>query len=472
MFRNLAATFAAQISLGFLLLLLLGGGGLYAYLRYEILSSAKNNIESISQNIQKSGILYSVGQSFYLQSPNKAQNELIFVEILNIDSIRQNNLPLDSMKNPTFIESENIEFDKAKNTKINPRKYLEYFAPYGADKILHIAINMQKEQEFLNKVLKGLCFIFVFSLVMILGFGLAFFGVLYRPVLLLSKALAELKESNLEPIPLKKMPLEFSVLISSINALLARTKAHFDAQKQLFIGIAHELKTPLAVLKTKAEVVLLKERSNAEYCEALRENIKSVNELNALIKTLLNLGRLESAQFEKNERFDLQKLLQKQAENFKILAQKENIIFSYKIPQTPIFIESKESLLSLIVQNFLQNAFKFAKDEVRLVCEFSAPSSKDSIESNLKTSAKNDFKNIFGVFKIVVLDNGEGIASEINDIYAPFARAGNKSGAGLGLFLAKSAALALGGQISLKNRDDKKGAKAEFSFNILSQMPI
>lgn len=464
MFRNLAATFAAQISLGFLLLLLLGGGGLYAYLRYEILSSAKNNIESISQNIQKSGILYSAGQSFYLQSLNKAQNELIFVEILNIDSIKQNKLLLDSMKNPIFIES--------KNTKINPRKYLEYFAPYGADKILHIAINMQKEQEFLNKVLKGLCFIFVFSLVMILGFGLAFFGVLYRPVLLLSKALAELKESNLEPIPLKKMPLEFSVLISSINALLARTKAHFDAQKQLFIGIAHELKTPLAVLKTKAEVVLLKERSNAEYCEALKENIKSVNELNALIKTLLNLGRLESAQFEKNERFDLQKLLQKQAENFKILAQKENIIFSYKIPQTPIFIESKEALLSLIVQNFLQNAFKFAKDEVRLVCEFSAPSSKDSIESNLKTSAKNDFKNIFGVFKIVVLDNGEGIASEINDIYAPFARAGNKSGAGLGLFLAKSAALALNGQISLKNRDDKKGAKAEFSFNILSQMPI
>ena len=54
---------------------------------------------------------------------------------------------------------------------------------------------------------------------------------------------------------------------------------------------------------------------------------------------------------------------------------------------------------------------------------------------------------------VEVIDEGIGIDEEV-DLFAPFKRVGNEKGAGLGLFLAKSAADTLGGTISLKNRTD------------------
>ncbi len=242
------------------------------------------------------------------------------------------------------------------------------------------------------------------------------------------------------------MPLEFNPLVTSINNLLQRIKNYFNTQKQLFIGIAHELKTPLAVIKTKCEVTLIKEREKEIYINALKENIHSINEINTIVKTLLGLGRQESAQFEKSIHLDITKALRNIAENFKILSQKEKKNFTYKLQTQGLFLMIKPTLLTQVIQNFLQNAFKFT------------PEGKNIFLQSLIVDNE--------ILKIVVIDEGCGVDSELEDIYAPFKRAGNKSGAGLGLFLAKNAATNLGGSISLQNRMDKKGAIATFELKI------
>ena len=58
-----------------------------------------------------------------------------------------------------------------------------------------------------------------------------------------------------------------------------------------------------------------------------------------------------------------------------------------------------------------------------------------------------------------MIDEGIGI-DESKDLFAPFKRYGNQTGAGLGLFLAKSAADAIGAKITLKNRTDRQGTIA------------
>jgi len=90
------------------------------------------------------------------------------------------------------------------------------------------------------------------------------------------------------------------------------------------------------------------------------------------------------------------------------------------------------SLLNQIIQNFLQNALKFT-----------------SIEGSVTLKSSQDD---FGLL-IEVVDEGCGI-DETVDLFAPFKRQGNKSGVGLGLFLAKSAADGLGAKIKLTNRKD------------------
>ena len=102
------------------------------------------------------------------------------------------------------------------------------------------------------------------------------------------------------------------------------------------------------------------------------------------------------------------------------------------------------SLLNQIIQNFLQNALKFT------------PVNK----SVTLRSSQDDFGLL-----IEVIDEGCGI-DEGMDLFAPFKRQGNKSGVGLGLFLAKSAADALGASIKLQNRDDGiEGTIASLQLN-------
>ncbi|MEO1954459.1 MAG: ATP-binding protein, partial [Campylobacterales bacterium] len=102
------------------------------------------------------------------------------------------------------------------------------------------------------------------------------------------------------------------------------------------------------------------------------------------------------------------------------------------------------TLLNQIIQNFLQNALKFTPKDKKVILK----SSQDDV----------------GLL-IQVIDEGCGIDEAI-DLFAPFKRQGNKSGVGLGLFLAKSAADALGANISIKNRDDGiSGAVASLQLN-------
>lgn len=396
---------------------------LYSYLYFTAYGNIKQELQKYSQHILTNNITYTTNQSFYIQNTNILSNDTIKIVVLD----------------------EKITQEYYKKQTIKDDVYFSLFVPYKGNKTLKITKNITKEMWFLENLFEGIVLVNFFALILIQLFALAFSNILYKPIHNLSQTLEKVKEYDLETLNNNALPLEFQPLVYSINNLLQRIKNYLSSQKQLFIGIAHELKTPLAVMKTKCEVTLIKERQKEVYTDALKENISSINEMNAIIKMLLDLGRQESAQFEKSSMVDINKILKKIADNFMILSKKENKSFFVEIEEEEVLLTIKPTLLTQIVQNFLQNAFKFT------------PKGKSIL---LKSSVED------GKLNIIVMDEGCGIDSELNDIYAPFRRAGNKSGAGLGLFLAKNAANALGGNISLQNRSDKQGTIAKFQLKI------
>ena len=396
---------------------------LYSYLYFTTYGNIKQELQKYSQYILANNITYTANQSFYIQNTNILSNDTIKIVVLD----------------------EKITQEYYKKQTIKDDVYFSLFVPYKGNKTLNITKNITKEMWFLENLFEGIVLVNFFALILIQLFALAFSNILYKPIHNLSQTLEKVKEYDLETLNNNALPLEFQPLVYSINNLLQRIKNYLSSQKQLFIGIAHELKTPLAVMKTKCEVTLIKERQKEVYTDALKENISSINEMNAIIKMLLDLGRQESAQFEKSSMVDINKILKKIADNFTILSKKENKSFFVEIGEEEVLLTIKPTLLTQIVQNFLQNAFKFT------------PKGKSIL---LKSSVED------GKLNIIVMDEGCGIDSELNDIYAPFRRAGNKSGAGLGLFLAKNAANALGGNISLQNRSDKQGTIAKFQLKI------
>jgi len=171
---------------------------------------------------------------------------------------------------------------------------------------------------------------------------------------------------------------------------------------------------------------------------------KTIDEMNIIVSNILNIGRQEGAQLEKPVEVDVIAFLKEKADNFKLLAENEHKSLSMKFEPSGFMAYLQISLLNQIIQNFLQNALKFTRVNGGVTLQ----------------SSQDDFG-----LRIEVIDEGCGV-DETQDLFAPFKRQGNKSGVGLGLFLAKSAADALGAKIEIKNRvDGIDGTVASLQLN-------
>ena len=300
------------------------------------------------------------------------------------------------------------------------------------------------QSQIVEEIFIDIIIVNVTAILLVLFFALFLSRMLLIPIKILSHKLTNLDEKFLKEIDIKSLPDEFLPLGNSINRLISRIQTFVLYQKELFVGVAHELKTPLAVMKTKNEVTLLKPRESEKYIEALKSNNEAINGMNAMIGSVLEIGRQEGAHFEEPVNTDVIAFLKKLGKNYEVLAKGEEKNLALDLKPEIFNLNIQTSLLTHIVQNFVQNAIKF-----------SPKNSTITISSRLEKSK----------FIIEVTDEGMGI-DESKDLFAPFKRYGNKGGAGLGLFLAKGAAQALGAEISIKNRENTNGAVASLVLNL------
>ncbi|WP_188116682.1 sensor histidine kinase [Campylobacter concisus] len=394
---------------------------LYHYIRVTVFQSVVNELnyqaEAYKKNSQNFNPLNS--KTFTIENPNKT------LATIKTDE------PQDK---ETYIVTQKSK-DQSKTfliTKLDETSYLSL----EKDTTLQAHI---VEEIFIDIIIVN-----VSAILLVLFYALFLSRMLLIPIKILSHKLTNLDEKFLHEIDIKSLPDEFLPLGQSINRLISRIQTFVLYQKELFVGVAHELKTPLAVMKTKNEVTLLKPRESEKYIEALKSNNEAINGMNAMISSVLEIGRQEGAQFEEPVNTDVIGFLKKLAKNYEILAKNDEKNIKLDLKPEILNLKIQTSLLTHIVQNFVQNAIKFSQKN-----------------STIKISSKL----IKNKFIVEVIDEGIGI-DESKDLFAPFKRYGDKGGAGLGLFLAKGAAQALGGEVDIKNRNDRSGAVASLVLNI------
>ncbi|MDB2562116.1 HAMP domain-containing histidine kinase [Sulfurimonas sp.] len=297
---------------------------------------------------------------------------------------------------------------------------------------LKITKEISQTKRILDKILNYIFTINIVGFILVIIYAVALSKMLTNPVKTLNSKLSNMNEHFIQPIKVETLPAEFEPLGETINHLITRIHNFVKYQKELFIGTAHELKTPLAVIKLKNQVTLIKKRSPEEYIDALKVTNKTIDEMNIIVSNILNIGRQEGAQLEQPVVVDVIVFLQEKADNFKLLAENEKKSLHMNFEPSGYMANLQLSLLNQIIQNFLQNALKFT-----------------NANGNVTLRSHQDDVGLL----IEVIDEGCGI-DEAQDLFAPFKRQGNKSGVGLGLFLAKSAADALGAKIQIKNRVD------------------
>jgi two-component system OmpR family sensor kinase len=397
----------------------------------------------ILYNYIKISIFEDIIQELTKQAQTIATSRTSSIERMGINIFDPS---LSSINNPADVhvtiairvnQSNTASFEQSEK---NGEKFLTIY--YPLEKRLHhfvsITKNISNTYVLLDKILKNILIINLTAIFLILFYALFLSRMLVLPIRSLTNKLASMNENFLQIIDTRKLPNEFHPLGNSINKLVERIQIFVNSQKELFIGAAHELKTPLAVMKTKNEVTLLKPRDADKYIDTLKSNNQTINEMNKMISNILEIGRQEGAQFEKPVELDLVPFLKEQINNYTILAKMEEKHIVEAIMPKHYKMTIQPTLLVHILQNFVQNAIKFTPKGGTI-----------TIQAYLNRDG----------FFVHVIDEGIGI-DESKDLFAPFKRYGNQTGAGLGLFLAKNAADAIGAKITLKNRNDAKGTCA------------
>jgi signal transduction histidine kinase len=209
---------------------------------------------------------------------------------------------------------------------------------------------------------------------------------------------------------------EVAHLSREINELLERVERAAITERRFAADAAHELRTPLAVLRTGLEVALAHERTTASYAETLASALGEVIALCAMANQLLTLARLDQEAALDRERLDLSSLVLEVVESVEPLVQAKQLRLASGI-NTPILVDGNPLHLKRLVINLIDNAIKFTPVHGRI---------------DIGVAAHN------GHAILRVADDGPGIPpADVPRIFDRFfrGRARNEAGNGLGLSL-------------------------------------
>lgn len=230
---------------------------------------------------------------------------------------------------------------------------------------------------------------------------------------------------------------------------------NIEKVKTEFVSLAaHQLRTPLAGIKWTLETVL-EEKDEANLPEEIVDFIKKAAEANermvSLVNELLNVTRIEEGRYVYDPKnVNMKKVVEASLKEHKEEIERKGIKFSLSQPEKDIsFVKADEEKLTVVVQNFLDNALKYTKEG----------------EISLKLEELKEEKKI----KVSVSDTGVGIPEEEKiKIFNKFVRGENvqrmdTEGSGLGLFISKNIIEAHKGEIGF---DSKEGGGSTFFFTL------
>ena len=164
---------------------------------------------------------------------------------------------------------------------------------------------------------------------------------------------------------------ELERLAGTLNEMLGRLEAAFQRVTQFTADASHELRTPVSVMRTNAEITLRKPRSEAEYREALSRILDESEKVSRMIEQLLLLARADSASgLLPMTRNNLAIAFESACREARILAEAKHLGFSESLPESPLWVQGDPGSLERLFMILLDNAVKYTasggKIEVRL----------------------------------------------------------------------------------------------------------
>ncbi len=262
-----------------------------------------------------------------------------------------------------------------------------------------------------------LVFLGLFIFVTLLS-DLAYTARILRPLRIITGRLGETSSPSFDVVePLVTSTEDFVKLDRTLREMMKKISELFRQEKEITVNISHELMTPVSILRSKLENMLLREGLDPEVEAGIEESLRTLHRLKALVNSMLMIARIESSQYLKEESVDLCELLREVTAELEPVADDGGVTMRISCENKFTFSNANRSLLFSMIYNVVNNAVK-----------------------NTPEGGRIDItgRDTGGRFEISVCDTGKGMSSDqLARLFTRFSNrpdpAGNSTGIGLAI---------------------------------------
>jgi two-component system sensor histidine kinase TctE len=239
--------------------------------------------------------------------------------------------------------------------------YLQFPELPGEGQVwIQVGETLEKRHRLSNDIVAGVLLPQFFLIP--LAAALVWFGLMrgLAPLSRLEHRIRDRRTSDLSPIDELQAPEELRALIRSINGLMARVKQNLSAQERFVADAAHQMRTPLAGLKTQTELAL-RQGDTAQVQHALKQIATSTDRATHLINQLLTLARAENRDNTGAplKRIDLDATAREVVRDWVPTALERKIDLGFEGPDGQVRIDGNPLLLRELVGNLIDNAIRY-----------------------------------------------------------------------------------------------------------------
>ncbi|MFI4883586.1 MAG: sensor histidine kinase [Phycisphaerales bacterium JB064] len=305
----------------------------------------------------------------------------------------------------------------------------------------------------------------VWALMLLLPAGMAASGVsawyvaalAVRPLRQMQHFAEELGADNVsQSLEMEDTAPELESLREELNQAMRRISEGYDAQARFLANVSHEIKTPIAVVRTEGEVLLASRPTMDELCDYTRTTVEEMDRLGRMVESFLLLTRVRQGKGSvQAQRHPANEILMEAATNCNAMARQYGVRIEPTLfegedePQ----VEGNADLLNTALTNLVRNAIRFAPRDsaVRLAC---------------------DVRHKRVIFR--VRDYGPGVPEEVLDhLFEPFTQSADERrrgrGTGLGLQIAHGIAELHQGEVRVRNL--KQGCEFSLRLRLVQDNP-
>ena len=174
------------------------------------------------------------------------------------------------------------------------------------------------------------------------------------------KSMLQIKQyrigQQLNPVFEKTNITEFTMLNDTLSVTLNKSEDEYKNLKEFTENAAHEMQTPLAVIRSKMDVLIQDEQLSESQSNIVHGAYEAIKKLAKLNQALLLLTKIENRQFSQKEVLPLHTLIEEKIFYFNELIQNRNLHISFNL--APVMIDMNAALADILLNNLISNCIK------------------------------------------------------------------------------------------------------------------